>query len=587
MLTRGGYIWFLLLLTFFVSVPEYARAQQACSISQPSLTGKNGERSTISSPFGMRMHPVHRVMRFHAGVDVNTPGASDCNQPVKVQEGCTRKFYGPRGGYGNLLIVSCGNGVELYYAHLNSYNDATKTAYVGNTGIGTGCHLHYETRIDGKIVDPECVWGSGTARGRSCPSIGKPDMCNAAHREALKNHTTSRAGKGSPSNSNTGTNSTTQTTQNPNGSTTMVTRLPTLPNGTRTLITQTNNPDGSTTTSTTVTYPDGSTQTTTITVGGGVEDEDGKDDTGDGDEEDETTTVTTTPPTGTPEPPEPPEPPTPPTPSETPVGSDLVPKKPDSDDTKLSGCAVDTWTSMVNQAVLEARREVVMNQTYIVKPDSVLAYACFKHWNKSIQENAGPIFSETTRFSPQVDISSTSPRKPKQKQVNGFAGLGATSLDNALSSTVYSAADTYLNTNFNHKMLGGTTEIESDAFQCNVMQNVWKAAKCRNFATTKVFYTFDELINEDPRQFPANMKCDDTGIKQELIDWAKNKDKKVKYDPLKTHLKYLSDPSSCELSIPTGIKVHKRVEGELKTDTVDVVCSNVGCTSKSGKCQKW
>ncbi len=72
-----------------------------------------------------------------------------------------------------------------------------------------------------------------------------------------------------------------------------------------------------------------------------------------------------------------------------------------------------------------------------------------------------------------------------------------------------------------------------------------------------------------------------------LIDWAKNKEfKKVKYDKVKSRLELLSDPTSCDLSVPTGIKVHRMNGGSLDTGVKDVVCSNVGCSSKDGVCQK-
>lgn len=548
----------------------------ACSITQPSLTGSGGQPSTINSEFGMRTHPVSGAQKMHTGTDINTPGSSDCNQPVLVQEGCTRKSYGPAGGYGNRLVVDCGNGVELSYAHLNSYNAATNTAYVGTTGTSTGCHLHFETRIDNKAVDPQCVFGGGD----NCPaqiSGGKADLCNPAQRNALKNHDTSVGVSPTSANDNTGTNSTTKTTQNPNGSTTQTTTTQNQ-NGSTTTNATTNSPDGTTSTTTTTTQPDGSTTTTTVTVYP--------------DNEIPVINTSSTPPTPTPPPTPEPQTPAPTTPpGETPAGSELVPTT-SGGGGKLSGCAVDTWTGMVNQAVLESRRETVINQTYITKPDSVLVYGCFKHWLKSVQDNAGPIFNETQRFAPPVNIASRTRVKGQKDQVPGFAGRGAMALDVALAQTVFAATDSYLNANFNHNLLGGTSNIApGDMLNCGIMQEVWKAAKCNNIAKEKAFYTFDEMISEDPRKFPASLACNDTGIKQEMIDWAKNKDfEKVKYDKVKTRLEYMTHPSSCELSVPTGIKVHRRVaSGEtstLNTDVKDVVCSNVGCASDMGTCKK-
>jgi hypothetical protein len=521
-------------------------------------------------------------------------------------------------GYGYYMKFDCSTAmgkpagtVVLRYAHIGGYNANTNQIIAGRSGIGSpganniNAHIHYEAIVNGKFIDMECMWGSIVGRAPQqqkkkapCPNSAMANLCDQSQLTALVQHgqqilgnsaapggTSSAGSKVTPDqarNTPSPTVTNTNTTQNPNGSTTTKTTTQN-PNGSTTTSTTTTNPDGSSTSTSTTTNPDGSTVTTTSTTSTAEEDESGT----------TTTTTTTTPPTNTNNNNNNNNNNTTPTNTDTPAtadpvaGSDLVPTKPDEDGVLLSGCATDTWTGMVNQAVMEARRETVMNQTYIVKPDSVLVYGCLKHWLKSVQDNAGPIFSETTRFSPQVDISSVSPRKPKTKMVPGFQGLGGGSLDAALSSTVFSAADSYLNANFNHKLLGDTSELTGDAINCNVMQNVWKAAKCKNFSSEKVFYKFDELMSTDPRKYPASIPCNDTGIKQEMIDYAQNKDfEKVTYDKVKTRLDLLADPSSCELSVKTGIKVHQMNQGTLDKSIDDVVCSNVGCGSKKGKCEK-
>lgn len=575
--------------------------------------GQNVPAPTINVDGQQKDCAIMKPSQGQSALNSNSPQEGVSN-PSAVQ-GREYLWNTDPSGYGYYMKFDCSEAmgkppgtVVLRYAHIGGYNANTNQIITGRSGIAEdgvqAQHIHYEAIIDGKFVDPECLWGSVLGRSNiqqdkkvPCPNSAMANLCDQNQFNALVQHGQQVLGNSAApaGTSNSGSNVTpgdarntppsnvtsTNTTQNPNGSTTTQTTTQNS-NGSTTTSTTTTNPDGSSTSTSTTTNPDGSTITTTSTTTPGEEDEAGN----------TTTTTTTTPPTN--------PPPTTPTPTEEeedeeedqptadPVaGSELVPTKPDENGTQLSGCATDTWTGMVNQAVMEARRETTMNQTYIVKPDSVLVYGCLKHWLNSVQQNAGPIFSETTRFSPQVDISSVSPRKPKMKMVPGFQGLGGGSLDAALSSTVFSAADSYLNANFNHKLLGDTSELTGDAINCNVMQNVWKAAKCKNFSTEKVFYKFDELLSTDPRKYPASIPCNDSGIKQEMIDYAQNKDfEKVTYDKVKTRLDLLADPSSCELSVKTGIKVHQLNNGTLDKSIDDVVCSNVGCGSKKGKCEK-
>lgn len=167
---------------------------QTCQITQPSVVGSNGVKGVVNSRYGMRTHPISGVQKMHTGTDINVPGDADCGAPVLQQAGCEKKEYGPRGGYGNQLKVDCGNGVVLTYSHLSGYNEATKTMFVGTTGSSTGCHLHYEAFIDGKRVDPECLWGTG----RNCPTsetgtgaTSITNTCDPDQKDALVNHETS------------------------------------------------------------------------------------------------------------------------------------------------------------------------------------------------------------------------------------------------------------------------------------------------------------------------------------------------------------------------------------------------------------
>lgn len=283
----------------------------------------------------------------------------------------------------------------------------------------------------------------------------------------------------------------------------------------------------------------------------------------------------------------------------------LLPAAASAQEEDLTGCATDTWTAMVNQATLESRRETVMNQTFILKPDSILQYACFETALKAAQDKAGPVFSETDHWEGlTVDISGKSRFNPKSKQVQTQTSLGSNSLDMALTAAVRSAMGEYLK-NYDHTMLGGTSGIAATTDDCALMQKVWKAAQCSNFDDPKVFYKFDELIgaDNDPRKYPSNMKCDETGIKQEAIDIAQNKDfAHAEFSEVDTHLEYLLSEKGgkCALTIPTGVIVH-RMQARKTLDGKkghigaiekfkDAVCPNIGCVYKGSgttnkKCQ--
>ena len=118
-------------------------------------------KPVISSGFGMRKHPVYRVRRFHTGIDIakakGTPVYATANGVV------TRKGY--NSGYGNYIEIEHSGGFRSFYAHLSktmvnkgdTVRVTSQIACVGNTGISTGSHLHYEVR-KGKFFLNPVLW---------------------------------------------------------------------------------------------------------------------------------------------------------------------------------------------------------------------------------------------------------------------------------------------------------------------------------------------------------------------------------------------------------------------------------------------
>lgn len=112
----------------------------------------------ILSNFGWRIHPIYRIRKFHTGIDIpkakGTPVYATGNGIV------TRKGY--CSGYGNFIEIQHAGGFRSFYAHLSrtivnvgdSVEIIQQIAYVGNTGIATGSHLHYEVRKGKRFLNP-------------------------------------------------------------------------------------------------------------------------------------------------------------------------------------------------------------------------------------------------------------------------------------------------------------------------------------------------------------------------------------------------------------------------------------------------
>jgi murein DD-endopeptidase MepM/ murein hydrolase activator NlpD len=112
----------------------------------------------IVSGFGYRTHPIFGTTTFHAGVDID--GA--CGQPIWAAEDGEVLSAGSNGGYGLATVIDHGAGLSTLYGHQSSIGVSAgqtvrrgqQIGLVGTTGLSTGCHLHFEVRINGEPVDP-------------------------------------------------------------------------------------------------------------------------------------------------------------------------------------------------------------------------------------------------------------------------------------------------------------------------------------------------------------------------------------------------------------------------------------------------
>ena len=138
------------------AVTQIRRNQQRMA-STPTILPTDGHLSSLFS--GSRYHPVLRISRPHKGIDI----AARIGEPILAPARGRVTFAGNRSnGYGNMVEIDHGYGYVTRYAHASRLRVRTgqtvdrgdRIADVGNTGLTSGPHLHYEVEVNGNQVDP-------------------------------------------------------------------------------------------------------------------------------------------------------------------------------------------------------------------------------------------------------------------------------------------------------------------------------------------------------------------------------------------------------------------------------------------------
>jgi len=135
---------------------KLADGEGGATASIPSQ--KPVEALSLSSSYGVRSDPFTGRARRHEGIDIPGPMGT----PIYATADGVAEHAGWSNGYGNLVKLSHGAGLETRYGHMSalSVNPGDHIAkgqiigYMGSTGRSTGSHLHYEVRIDGAAVNP-------------------------------------------------------------------------------------------------------------------------------------------------------------------------------------------------------------------------------------------------------------------------------------------------------------------------------------------------------------------------------------------------------------------------------------------------
>ncbi len=142
-----------------VSLLSKRAGEMAASVPNLNPVDMTSGRISVSSPFGYRYHPIKQQEILHSGIDLSGP----IGEPVYatgdgVVEAVDINFY----GYGNSILIDHGFGYKTRYAHLRvmrvfigeKIHRGDEIATLGNSGMTTGAHLHYEVLYMGNPVNP-------------------------------------------------------------------------------------------------------------------------------------------------------------------------------------------------------------------------------------------------------------------------------------------------------------------------------------------------------------------------------------------------------------------------------------------------
>jgi murein DD-endopeptidase MepM/ murein hydrolase activator NlpD len=142
-----------------VDMEEKAREKADQLKTRPAIQPiENKDLSHTAAGFGMRMHPFYRAKTFHEGMDFTAP----IGTPVRATgDGEVSDIY-KTGPQGLKIVIDHGYGYKTIYAHLEKFSvkkgqkitRGESIGTVGNSGMSTAPHLHYEVHKNGKPVNP-------------------------------------------------------------------------------------------------------------------------------------------------------------------------------------------------------------------------------------------------------------------------------------------------------------------------------------------------------------------------------------------------------------------------------------------------
>ena len=144
----------------FDEVFDMARNKEEMMACIPAIQPISDKyKGRISNFYGFRIHPIYKTRIFHEGVDFTAPVGTTV---YAAGDGQVVEAIRSNYGYGNIIKIDHGYGYETTYAHLNKINvhkgQKVKRGFaigtVGNSGLSTGPHLHYEVSKNNNRVNP-------------------------------------------------------------------------------------------------------------------------------------------------------------------------------------------------------------------------------------------------------------------------------------------------------------------------------------------------------------------------------------------------------------------------------------------------
>jgi biotin carboxyl carrier protein len=145
-----------LLASSFKEAADSLSVHSARLAATPSIMPTQGWLTSAFS--SMRAHPILHLARPHEGIDVTAPMGT----PIEAPAAGVVRTAGWESGYGNTIVIDHGFGTVTKFAHASKIlvregqrvSRGQRIALVGNTGLATGPHLHYEVHVNGRAVDP-------------------------------------------------------------------------------------------------------------------------------------------------------------------------------------------------------------------------------------------------------------------------------------------------------------------------------------------------------------------------------------------------------------------------------------------------
>lgn len=137
-----------------------AEKKEKQSASIPAIQPiSNKQLVALASGFGWRTHPIYKVKKLHSGIDF----AASIGTPIyATADGRIAEASVKFSGYGKMILIDHGFGYQTRYAHMHGFavrqgqqvKRGDLIGYVGNSGLSTAPHLHYEVLLKGSQVDP-------------------------------------------------------------------------------------------------------------------------------------------------------------------------------------------------------------------------------------------------------------------------------------------------------------------------------------------------------------------------------------------------------------------------------------------------